>query len=230
MEELVRLRFEVSDTGIGIESTKLEDVFAGFSQEDNSMTRKYGGTGLGLSISKQLVELMGGSIGVESEKGRGSTFWIEIPFQGRRNDLEKGSNASTETGRLRLDAVDLSSKTVLLVEDNSVNRDVAESILKSIGCRYYSVSDGQQAIDAVEQGTYDLVLMDCQMPGVDGLEATRVIRERESEGERIPIVAMTANVMQGDRDRCLEVGMDDYISKPFSVSVFIEKTRAWLGK
>jgi PAS domain S-box-containing protein len=235
-EGTASLRFSVTDTGIGISREGLERLFQGFSQVDSSTTRRFGGTGLGLAISKRLVELMGGEIGVESEEGRGSTFWFVVSLK-TAADQEKdktGESSGTDTGtgpcfagrQLRL----------LLVEDNSVNQMVATSVLKIMGLACNVAEDGEKALEALQREPYDLVLMDVQMPVMDGFEATRRIRALEqSEGEeaaetkkRIPIIAMTANAMRGDREACLEAGMDDYVAKPIAPKQLRQVLQRWL--
>ncbi len=227
-ESDVEILFEIKDTGIGIPAEKIDAVFAEFSQADNSMSRKFGGTGLGLSISKQLMELMGGSIGVESEENVGSAFWFKLRMVRSQNIVTSRSPKKVALKEESLSG-EHSSKRVLLVEDNSVNRMVAESILGKIGCEVVAVFDGQQAVETFSQQHFDLILMDCQMPNMDGLEATRIIRASEPEGKHVPIVAMTAHAMMGDRERCLQAGMDDYISKPFEEDVLLRLTRKGLN-
>lgn len=205
-----QLHFSVSDTGIGIPADGLERVFDSFSQVDSSTTRKFGGTGLGLSISKHLVSLMKGEIGVTSEVGKGSTFWFTIPLA---NAKEVGSPRNPYTdlpvpsriGRLR----------ILIAEDNSVNQIIATRMLEKMGHTAVTVANGREAVEALRASPYDIVLMDCQMPEMDGFEATRMIRATlPSSQARIPIIALTANALLGDRERCLDAGMDDYVTKP----------------
>ncbi len=224
-----RLRVTVKDTGIGIDPNKLKTVFSMFNQEDISTTRKFGGTGLGLSISQQLVELMGGSISVESDKGKGSVFRFDVklyqPFHKHVADT-----AATE-GQSSTDAATPGMK-ILLVEDNEINRIVATELLKEFDITVKE--NGEQAIAELNQNpaSFDLVLMDCHMPVMDGFEATRLIRAGEA-GERysqIPIIAMTANAMSGDKEKCLNQGMSDYISKPFSAKDLLSKVSSWQNK
>lgn len=203
------LKFEVIDTGIGIPKSGLTRMFKSFSQVDSSTTRKYGGTGLGLSISKHLVSLMQGEIGVTSEVGVGSTFWFTIPLIESDRPAVKNELATlprnSEVGRLR----------VLIAEDNSVNQLIALKILEKMGHSAVTVANGREAVEALQAGPYDLVLMDCQMPEMDGYEATRIIRRTMAKTHaNLPIVALTANALNGDREKCLAVGMNDYISKP----------------
>ncbi|WP_082910872.1 ATP-binding protein [Magnetospirillum moscoviense] len=200
------LRFDVRDTGIGIEPQAIGRLFQSFSQADSSVSRRFGGTGLGLAISKRLVEALGGEIGVESEPGRGSRFWFTLPFLPVIDDQDEV--AATQPARCR-------PLSVLLAEDNPVNRTVAIAQLERMGHHVTAVSDGRQAVAAVEAGRFDLVLMDIQMPEMDGLEATARIRALPDGGDSLPIIAMTAHVLAGDEERCLAAGMDDYLGKPF---------------
>jgi PAS domain S-box-containing protein len=207
--EEVGLLFEITDTGIGIPTESLERMFLSFSQADSSTTRRYGGTGLGLSISKHLVTLMGGKIGVRSTPGKGSTFWFTLPMT---------VGPSTLGDIPRLDSPEPSSQQklrILIAEDNSVNQLIALKMLERLGHTAVAVANGQEVIDALNAAPYDMVFMDCQMPELDGYEATRKIRATTTSAfHGIPIVAMTANAMAGDREKCLASGMSDYISKP----------------
>ncbi|MBF0334485.1 MAG: response regulator [Alphaproteobacteria bacterium] len=202
-----RLRIEVSDTGLGIAEADRPKLFRDFSQVEGSIARRFGGTGLGLAICKRLVELMGGQIGVDSEPGRGSTFWCEIPLEPAAADEVAPRSAQTAiepvTRGLR----------ILLAEDNLVNQKVAVGLLG----RHHTVvvaNDGLEAVEAVSAGTFDLVLMDMQMPRCDGLEAAKRIRALPGDKGRVPIVAMTANALKGDDERCFAAGMNDYVAKP----------------
>ena len=220
-EERYEAHFAVADTGIGIPSDKLDRLFRRFSQVDGSMTRKYGGTGLGLVICKRLSELMGGRVWVESTAGEGSTFHVTLPVKaaalparaespiGPRERLRPGG-AEKEPARQR-------PLRVLVAEDNPVNQLVALRTLERLGHRADSVANGLEAVEALSRQSYDVVLMDLQMPEMDGLEATRTLR-REHRGELRPhIIGLTAGAMTDDRERCLAVGMDDYLSKPFKI-------------
>jgi TMAO reductase system sensor TorS len=231
------LRFEVIDTGIGISEEAQAHVFNAFSQADSFTTRKYGGTGLGLAICRQLATLMGGQIGVHSEVNRGSTFWFEVrlepvadtaPMQpGSATDAPVSAPASAVTAP----GARAVGPKILLVEDNPVNREVAVGMLENLGCAIDAAENGWLAIEAMNNALYDAVLMDCQMPVMDGLTATADIRRREqtSGATRVPIIALTANAMEGDRERCLAAGMDDFLSKPFTQQQLATLLRRWLA-
>ncbi|HEY1778533.1 MAG TPA: ATP-binding protein [Solirubrobacteraceae bacterium] len=221
------VRFEVVDTGIGIAPAMLERMFEPFVQADGSTTRKYGGNGLGLSIAKELVELMGGLIGAESDVDQGSTFWVELP-------MERVATVSGQTSRERgvmhdERRPDPSAPFILVVEDSPVNRLVTSRVLERCGFRAHVVNDGQEALDALSMQSYDAVLMDCQMPELDGYEATRELRRREGDGHRTPVIAMTAHAMTGDRERCLAAGMDDYIAKPVRSQALVAVLGRWIA-
>lgn len=200
------LRLEVQDSGIGISAETIDNLFKAFHQADASTNRKYGGTGLGLAISKQLVELMGGTLGVESQPNQGSTFW----FTAR---LAKGNERVAHAQPLPLNTEVLRHATILLAEDNIFNQEVALEILRDAGARVSIVSNGQEAIDMLKKRRFDCVLMDMQMPLMDGLEAARQIRSNPALAD-LPIVAMTANAGHEDRSRCFAAGMDYFVSKP----------------
>ena len=228
------LQVAVSDTGIGIAPEMQAQIFEAFIQEDASTTRRFGGTGLGLSISKRLVELMGGRIWLESTLGQGSTFYFTLPL--RRplpsRALPEASAEPPPVTTVAPPGQPSSAVHLLLVEDNLVNQKVAIRLLERQGYTVTLAEDGLQAITAFADQTFDGVLMDLQMPGMNGLEATRRIREMEQArgGERIPIIAMTANAMAGDREACLEAGMDDYIAKPFNAKELTAKLDMWFKR
>lgn len=221
----IRLLFSVKDTGIGMSQEAQARIFRSFVQADASTTRKHGGTGLGLVISKQLVELMDGQIGVRSEPGKGSVFWFEVTMHRSLQNVRLDDLLVTEEH----DRAELAGR-ILVVEDNPVNLNVARKILHSLGLQSEAVINGKQALDVIGQRHFDLVLMDCQMPVMDGYDATRAIRLRESlKGlERLSVIAMTANAMPGDRKRCIDAGMDDYLSKPIMPDLLKQMMRRWL--
>ena len=213
----ILIRFEVSDTGIGITPKQIEQLFQPFSQADVSITRQYGGTGLGLSITKKLVELMKGQIGVDSEPGIGSTFWFEIAFEHSNKNSLTDILSELKTTASHHSNENFQGRRVLLVEDNDVNQMVGQNMLTTLGCHVDLAINGIEALSAYEHRQYDAILMDCQMPEMDGFTATKKIREREkNNGLHTPIIALTANAISGDRELCLSAGMDDYLSKPYS--------------
>ena len=240
------LRVEVSDTGIGISDAMKRKLFQPFVQGDSSTSRRFGGTGLGLAISQQLITLLGGSIGVASTEMRGSTFWIEVPLElavmasrpisaqaargsERSDDPEPESSGEMQVNDCFFGAVETAQPArVLLVEDNEVNQILASAVLRSAGCHVVVVTNGLEAIEARFGMSFDVVFMDCQMPVLDGLEATRRIRAREkSEGaRRVRIVAVTANALVGDREQFLAAGADDYLSKPYALTDLLAKLSA----
>ena len=224
----LRLRFTVSDTGIGIAPDVLPRLFQAFSQADTSMSRRYGGTGLGLAISDRLAHLMGGGLSVESTVHHGSTFALEIPVRAAtmvpREMAERPASTYVTGG-----ATPAPRARALVVEDNPANQMVAVALLRRLGVLADQASDGHEALQAVERVRYDAILMDCQMPGMDGYEATRQIRKRAVDGRpRVPIVAMTANVLDGERERCLAAGMDDYLPKPVRVAELASVLARWV--
>jgi signal transduction histidine kinase/FixJ family two-component response regulator len=216
------VRFSVSDTGIGIRDERLDKLFHSFSQVDASTTRKYGGTGLGLAICKQLVDLMGGRIGLNSQPGQGSTFWFTIPIEKQSDEALSPSagDRAPETVQKNDAPVDrLRKLRVLIAEDNSVNQILALRLVQNkLGCNADAVANGTEALEALERIDYDVVFMDCQMPEMDGYEATQAIRNPNVPviNHNVTIIAMTANAMKGDREKCLDAGMDDYIAKPIN--------------
>jgi signal transduction histidine kinase len=227
------VRFEISDTGIGIPSGQIDLLFKPFTQLDGSNTRKHGGTGLGLAISKRLVELMGGEIGVASQVGQGSMFWFTVPLipsaQPQPASLPVSptvSSTAPSTASLTAECPasvcagapaggGTSPETILLVEDNVVNQKVVLRQLQRLGLSAAVAHNGREAVEATQRHRYSLIFMDCQMPELDGYEATRLIRRMEAAfDQHTPIIAMTANAMAGDREACIAAGMDDYLSKP----------------
>ncbi|MBL8350334.1 MAG: response regulator [Burkholderiaceae bacterium] len=230
------LRFEVQDSGIGIAPEIQPRLFAAFEQADSSTTRRFGGTGLGLAITRRLAEAMGGSAGVDSVLGSGSRFWFTARLRkaAARDEAAGRGAAAVVAGaadvadaaleRLRRDHA---GRRILLVEDEPTNRELARCMLEQAGLSVLAVDDGLQAVAAVERETWDLVLMDMQMPGIDGLEATRRIR-RLARGRQLPIAAMTANAYDEDRERCTEAGMDDFIAKPVQLPRLCAVVLKWL--
>ena len=208
------IRFEVTDTGIGIPSDKLATIFESFSQADASVTRKYGGTGLGLTIAKQLVDLQQGTISVKSEEDKGSSFDVIIPYQiGSLKDIAEISNKARKSKSYRNR---LKNLNVLLVEDNEINRLYAINILKTWDCFVETAENGYVAIEKLKSASFDIVLMDIQMPEMDGFEATKAIRSGEPPKSEIPIIALTANATRKDIEKCLAAGMNECIPKPFT--------------
>jgi signal transduction histidine kinase/CheY-like chemotaxis protein/streptogramin lyase len=227
----ILVRFAVRDTGIGIPLEKQRLIFEAFRQADGSTTRKYGGSGLGLSISSRLVEIMGGALGVESQPGHGSTFHftIALGIVVELNPEEPTDSASLQKmlGAAGVAAAASAGLYVLLAEDNPINQRVAMRLLEKRGHRVALAATGREALECFEQARFDLILMDVQMPDMDGIEATRLIRQREKHtGGYTPIVALTAHTMVGDRERCLEAGMDGYIHKPIDAARFLELAEA----
>lgn len=208
------LKFEVADTGIGIHKDKLNTIFERFSQADASITRKYGGTGLGLTIVKQLVELQSGSISVNSKEGKGTTFTVTIPYLiGNQNDIAEISSKAIKSHTYRNSLKDM---RVLLVEDNDINRLYASNVLKTWNCSLEIAENGYVAVEKLKNNIFDIILMDVQMPVMDGYEATQAIRMSEPPKNKIPIIALTANATRKDIERCLAAGMNDCVPKPFT--------------
>lgn len=210
------VRFSVVDTGIGIAADRQVAIFLAFAQEDNSTTRKYGGTGLGLSISKRIVEMMGGELVLNSEKNKGTTFSFRVR-------LKKSKSITPEKKEFN---PNLEGARILLVEDNKVNQFLANALLKAWNAKVDISEDGEDAIDRMKSVAYDLVLMDLQMPIMDGFEATRCIREELQS--KVPIIGLSANALNGERERSLDTGMDDYVTKPFQPEALYEKIRGFI--
>lgn len=224
----------VVDTGVGIKEEKISEIFDKFTQQDSSTTRKYGGTGLGLAISKNLAELMGGQISVRSSYGKGSTFWLTIPLQ----ILQKVhvEHAQQEPPEMRFAAIENKIKSnasgkyrVLLAEDNEINQEIAYEFLNNLGYNVDIAVNGLEAVKLFQKNTYSIVFMDWQMPEMDGIQATEKIRSME-KGKTVPIIAMTARVLETDHEQCLSAGMDDFLEKPFSKEKFYTITQKYLSK
>ena len=214
-ESSVQLRFEVRDSGIGLTAEAQAQIFNAFTQADNSTTRKFGGSGLGLSIARQLVSLMGGEIGVNSQPGHGATFWFTVTLE-----QAVSTDSALRDATPVVPSLPTPGTRILLAEDNPVNQQVAACMLESLGCEVDMVANGHEAFQAVQDREYQLVLMDVHMPEMDGLAAARQIRgweDAQKRSSRLPIVALTASAMVADREMCLAAGMNDYISKPVSM-------------
>jgi CheY-like chemotaxis protein len=225
----VLLRLEVRDTGIGIAPEAQTRLFAPFTQADSSTTRRYGGTGLGLAIAKQLVELMGGTIGVQSAVGQGSTFWLTLRLA--RGADGAGRPAGTAITPAEADAEVGRRGRILVAEDNAINRLVAVGMLESLGYAVQAVETGRQAVEVVRAESYDLVLMDLHMPELDGFAATAAIRQQEqAAGQKrcLPIVALTADALPADVEKSRAVGIDDYLTKPLTVERLAAVVERWL--
>lgn len=217
------VRFSITDSGIGISTEQSERLFQPFVQADGSTTRRYGGTGLGLSICKSLADLMHGKIGIISSPGKGSTFWFILPLEAVSADEEESD--SYEQQKITCSA---KASKLLLVEDNPVNSRLAVLQLKRLGYEADTASTGREAVEAFEKKHYAMILMDIQMPDMDGFEATSIIRQKESgTGMHVPIVATTAHAMLGDREKCLAGGMDDYLTKPLALESLSTVIKRW---
>ncbi|MGB6015510.1 MAG: response regulator, partial [Nodosilinea sp.] len=225
---IVWLRFAVADTGVGIAADQQSDLFQPFTQADGSTTRQYGGTGLGLAICRRIVELMGGQIGLESTLGQGSVFWFTVPLQTAAEEDSPAASEGSVVGSLEAAAASpLANLNILVVEDNPDNRELIATILKDTSCKMAFAVNGQQVLDKLAAESFDLVLMDCQMPVMDGYEATRQLRQREGGQRHIPVIGLTAHAGAENRQRCLQAGMDDYISKPLNIQHLKELIMRW---
>jgi PAS domain S-box-containing protein len=227
INELVHLRFSVIDSGIGIEEKNLEKVFESFTQASNATTRKYGGTGLGLTICKQLVELQGGKIYVHSEFGKGTNFTFEVPFKTFTSDVNKDKETIE---KYYVKNENLSQYKILVVEDNEINTLLTSKILEDWGFKFSVANSGKKAISILDHDNFDLILMDIQMPEMDGYEATQIIRNSNKRHKNIPIIATTAHAANDEIERALSVGMNDCVTKPFPQQVLLQKILKYIYK
>ena len=227
IDNYINLEFAIKDTGIGIDESKLTKIFEPFIQADNSITRKYGGTGLGLTISKNLTKLLGGDLSVKSELGAGSTFYLRIKVLPDKNfEISKPN----QTNSLEL-TNNNGNHSILLVEDHIMNQKIMVKILKKMGFEINAIANnGIEAISLFEKNDYDIILMDIQMPELDGIETTKLIRNQFKERKQPIIIALTANAMVGDREKYLEAGMDDYVSKPVNPIDLKSKLMKWVNQ
>jgi PAS domain S-box-containing protein len=221
-----QVRVEVEDTGIGIDPGTLERLFEPFVQADASTTRNYGGTGLGLAIARELTQLMGGTIGAASSPGHGSTFWFEVRLEAAIS--EEGPLPAPRPVRAPVVALGPDAPLVLVADDTPVNQIVAVRALQRCGCRSHVVNDGYEVLEALLTQRYAAILMDCEMPEMDGYETAGELRQREVGGHRTPVIAMTAHAMKGDLEKCLAAGMDDYVSKPLRHQALREVLERWI--
>jgi signal transduction histidine kinase/ActR/RegA family two-component response regulator len=217
-----QLRISVEDTGMGVAPNTRERIFESFEQADASILRRYGGTGLGLAISRELVRLMGGELDVESRPGERTVFWFELRLPCAPEPVRHEERTAAERSPA------FEAARVLVVDDNGISQRVAETLLTQLGCRVDKADDGSKALNLVQERSYDLVLMDCLMPGMNGWDTTRAIRAAE-HGRRIPIIALTASVMSGDRQRCVDAGMDDFLAKPIDMETLRRTLEKWLS-
>jgi signal transduction histidine kinase/ActR/RegA family two-component response regulator len=223
MGSKIKYQFSIEDTGIGIDEDFKDKIFGAFNQEDLSYAKKYNGAGLGLAISKRLISLMNGEIWYESKKGVGSTFYFTVEFM-KSDIIDNDNNSNNEGQVISKEKRNNSVPIILIAEDNEINKKLAAAFLAKKGYDYLTASNGAEAVEVYEREDIDIILMDIQMPELNGFEATKIIRQKEKyNGKHIPIIAMTAYAMTGDREKCLGAGMDDYISKPISANILYEK-------
>jgi PAS domain S-box-containing protein len=224
----VTLRFEVEDSGIGIAPAVLRKLFGAFEQADSSTTRKYGGTGLGLAITRKIAEVMGGTADVTSTEGKGSTFWFTAVLRKAEHSVEEAAKVGGESAEQAIQR-EHAGKRILVAEDEPINREIAQMLLEDVGLKVDLAGDGGEAVEMASSGSYAMILMDMQMPVLDGLDATRQIRQLP-DCTRMPILAMTANAFAEDRKHCCEAGMDDFITKPTDPDQLYETILKWLEK
>jgi CheY-like chemotaxis protein len=225
-DKTAAIRVSVTDTGIGMSQAVLDMLFQPFTQADASISRRFGGTGLGLAISKRIIELMEGDIWGESKEGQGSTFsfFVKLPLADQELDPQDASSLAAAFENL-----DLKTRRILVAEDNLINQFVLQEMLEPTGVQIVLANNGQEALDAVQAGSFDLVLMDMQMPVMGGLEATLRIRELPT-AQSLPIIAVTANAMEADKDKGLAIGMNAYLTKPIDPAELLRVLRVWLDR
>jgi len=221
----ISMQIDVSDTGPGFDPARAEELFERFTQADSSSVRRHGGTGLGLPISRHLVEMMGGEICADARPGHGATFTLKLDFERVEQASENENEAKTVVPTPS--SAGLPPVRVLAAEDSPTNQMVLAAMLEDTGYKLDTVADGEEAVEALDRLRYDIVLMDIQMPVLDGVEATRLIRERYPEFAELPIIALTANAMKGDRERYIAAGMCDYLPKPLSRENLLERLWHW---
>jgi CheY-like chemotaxis protein len=225
------LKLSVQDTGIGLQADQIERLFIPFQQADDSHARRYGGTGLGLTITRHLVQLFGGTITVDSAPDQGALFVVNLPIQ--VDASQPMLDATQEVAGTAPDThqeIQCPGLKVLVVEDHPVNQTIISTILRNMQCEVQLAANGLQALERIQSQAFDLVLMDCQMPEMDGFEAVTLLRQREAQDDqmpRLPVIALTALAMKGDADRCRACGMDDYLSKPINRGLLEEKIAFW---
>jgi len=219
-ENSVQFAVSVRDTGIGIPESQHHKIFKRFSQADSGISRKFGGTGLGLAISKQLMEVMKGEIGFESSTDSGSRFWFTLPLK-----LAEGEELSAQEDTHDLN---LSALNILAVDDNTESLKMLSLMFEELGAELRTAESGEESLRLLQDEAFDLILMDMQMPGLDGLQTTRKIRELPNFKRKTPVVAFTANAMEGDRERCLSAGMNDYLTKPIHLPELLKVLKRWV--
>jgi CheY-like chemotaxis protein len=224
-DESCELRFEVADSGIGISPEKKEKLFQPFEQAESGTSREYGGTGLGLTISKRIIELMGGTIWIESELGKGSRFMFTIKVLSGSGTNVREDTACIQSENNGQKDGEFKGKRMLLAEDIAINREILIALLENTGIIIETAENGKEALDMMEAGKYDIIFMDVQMPKMDGYESTRLIRRTFPD---IPIIAMTANVFKDDIEACIKSGMNDHLGKPLDIEKIFEKLRKYL--